>query len=89
MIRYDAVGYKTADKNGGGKWDQVYKVCPDSQQNLAWSSYKSNDNLTYFNLSCICKSLLVTEMLYNECIRNVLSTSYQMTTSFFSFLLLR
>lgn len=88
MIRYDAVGYKTADKNGGGKWDQVYKVCPDSQQNLAWSSYKSNDNLTYFNLSCTCKSLLVTEMLYNEC-RNVLSTSYQMTTSFFSFLLLR
>lgn len=87
MIRCDAVGYKTADKNGGGKWDQVYKVCPDLQQNLAWSSYKSNDNLTYFNLSCICKSLLVTEMLYNEC-RNVLSTSYQMTTSFFSFLLL-
>lgn len=87
MICCDAVGYKTADKNGGGKWDQVYKVCPDLQQNLAWSSYKSNDNLKYMYLSCICKSLLVTEMLYNEC-RNVLSTSYQMRTSFFSFLLL-
>lgn len=85
MICCYAVGYKTTDKNDGGKWDQVYKACPDLQQNLAWSSYKSNDNLKYS--SCICKSLLVTEMLYNEC-RNVLSTSYQMTTSFFSFLLL-
>lgn len=39
---------------------RIYKACPDLQQNLAWSSYKGNDNLRY--LSCICKSLLVNEM---------------------------
>lgn len=70
MICCYAVGYKTADKNGGGKWDQVYKVCPDLQQNLAWSSYKSNDNLKYRG-TCIYHVSANLYLLLKCCIMNV------------------
>lgn len=49
MVCYDAVGYKSADKNVVDKWDHVYKACPFLQRDLTWSSYKSNDILEYLS----------------------------------------